>query len=68
MDNIILYSTHCPLCKGLEQLLKTHNINYVLCTDEDKMRALGIKQVPMLSVNNNLLTFPQASKWVLGVK
>lgn len=68
MNKIILYSTNCPLCKGLEKILKSKNISYTLCTDENKMQELGIKQVPMLLVNGNLLKTPQAMQWALGAK
>ena len=62
---IILYSTHCPLCKGLEKSLNQKNISYTLCTDMNIMRSLGIKQAPMLSVDGELMKAPQALRWVL---
>ena len=68
MNNITLYSTGCPLCKGLEKILNSKHISYTLCTDENKMQELGIKQVPMLLVNGNLLRTPQAMQWALGAK
>lgn len=68
MQQIILYSTGCPMCHGLEDILNKKGIVYTLCTNEDKMRALGITQVPMLSIDGNLLKAPQAMKWALGAK
>ena len=66
--NITLYSTGCPLCKRLEQILKSKNIFYTVCTDENKMQEMGIKHVPMLLVNGFLLKTPQAMQWALGAK
>ena len=68
MNNIILYSTGCPICHRLEDVLNSKNIIYSLCTDEHKMGELGITQVPVLSVNGQLLKAPQAMKWALGAK
>lgn len=52
--NIVLYTTHCPQCRGVEALLKSKKINYVENTDVDKMLSLGIKSVPVLSVDDKL--------------
>lgn len=68
MQQIVLYSTGCPMCHGLEDILNNKGISYTLCTDENKMRELGITQVPVLSIDENLLKTPQAMKWALGVK
>ena len=68
MDKIILYSTGCPMCHGLEDILNTKGIQYTLCTNETTMAELGIRQVPVLSINGNLLKTPQAMKWALGAK
>ena len=68
MDKIICYSTGCPICNQLEHLLNSKNIIYTLCTDEKKMEELGIKQVPVLSINGDILKTPQAMRWALGVK
>lgn len=62
----ILYSTNCPLCKGLEKALNNKKIAYELCTDKEKMKELNIKHVPMLLVNGSLLTNKEALRWVLS--
>ena len=66
MPEIILYTTHCPLCKGLEKSLQMHNIDYVVCTDKSLMKEMGIHHVPMLSVDGQILTNQQALRWVLS--
>ena len=44
--------------------MDTKGIEYEECLDEEKMQALGIMSVPVLSVNNKLLDFPEAVKYV----
>lgn len=66
MDDIKLYSTHCPKCKILESKLKNKNIQYTEITDVNEMQKLGIMSVPYLSVNGKLLNFGESVKWVNG--
>lgn len=61
---VIFFSTHCPKCRALEMLLKQHNINYVEHTDVDEMISLGLTSAPGLKVGDNILSFPEAMKWV----
>lgn len=68
MDEIICYSTGCPMCRQLERILNSKGVKYTLCTDENKMIELGIRQAPVLSVNGNILKTPQAMRWALGAK
>lgn len=64
--DIILYTTHCPLCKGLEKALNNKKIIYTLCTDVELMKKLGITRAPILEVNGELMTNKEALKWVLS--
>lgn len=61
---IILYSTDCPKCKVLKQKLEEKGIAYTENTSVDEMLALGIVQVPVLSVKGALLSFHEANQWV----
>lgn len=63
---IILFSTGCPLCKGLERALAAKNIQYTLCNDIEIMKEKGIRQVPQLMVDGEIMKNPQALKWVLS--
>lgn len=63
MDNIILYSTGCPQCKILERTLHANNVPFTICSDEQKMDELGLKSLPVLSVNGELMTMVQAFNW-----
>ena len=51
---IILYSTHCPVCKGVEMKLKARKIPYELNTNEEEMKNLGLVSAPALSVDGEL--------------
>ena len=62
--NVILYSTGCPKCKVLKQKLDSKAIQYTENNSVEEMLALGIMQVPVLSVDGELLAFPQANEWV----
>ena len=66
-DKIILYSTGCPQCKVLTNLLDGANITYEHCSDIKAMRSIGILSVPMLRVNGDLRNFPSAMRWVKEV-
>ena len=60
----ILYSTNCPKCKVLETKLKSKNIEFEICNDVDLMLSKGIQQAPYLEVDNELMDFSNAIKWV----
>lgn len=56
-DHIVFYHTEsCPQCKMVERMLKQKNIEYEENMNIDQMQVLGISHVPVLEVNNNLLT------------
>ena len=60
----ILYTTHCPKCNVLEKKLKNKNIEFEICEDIDLMLSKGIQQAPYLEVDNELMDFSKAIKWV----
>lgn len=64
MVKIILYSTNCPKCNVLEKKLQSKNINFEICNDVDLMLSKGIQQAPYLEVDNKLMDFSKAVKWV----
>ena len=61
---IILYSPGCPKCKVLKHKLEEKGIAYTENGSVDEMLSLGIVQVPVLSVNGELLDFQTANQWV----
>lgn len=62
--NVILYSTHCPMCRVLEAKLKKANIKYEEVNDIEIMTAKGFDTVPVLEVDGNIYTFKEAIKWI----
>lgn len=64
MVKIILYSTNCPKCNVLEKKLQNKNIDFEICNDVDLMLSKGIQQAPYLEVDNELMDFSKAVKWV----
>lgn len=64
MFNIILYSTGCPKCSILKKKLAKADIFYTEVNNVDEMLRLGIKEVPVLAVNDDLMDFKTAVKFV----
>ena len=64
MQSIILYSTGCPRCDVLKDKLDTKAISYSINNSVDEMTELRISEVPVLSVNGQLLKFKEAVDWV----
>ena len=64
---VVLYTTGCPNCLRLEDLLKSKNINFEHFMDEDKMIEMGMSKVPMLEVDNEMMDYKTAIKWIEGV-
>lgn len=63
--NVIVYSsTGCPQCNVLKMRLTQKGIQYEVCDDIDEMERLGIKSIPVLSVDGRLMNFPEAFKYV----
>ena len=61
---VIMYSTHCPRCNILEKKLKAKSIEYEEITDIDIISSKGILTVPMLEVDDTLMDFVEANKWI----
>lgn len=61
---IILYTTGCPKCKILKSKLDAKGIEYIENNDVDEMISLGISQVPVLKVDDKLLAFVEANRWI----
>lgn len=62
--NVILYSTGCPKCNILKKKLADAKIDYKVIEDVDVMVSKGLKDVPWLEVDGNLMNFVDSSKWI----
>lgn len=65
---VTLYSTGCPRCKVLETKLKQKNVEFTVCSDVNEMEEKEISSVPCLGVNEEILDFGKAVKWVNGLE
>lgn len=61
---VILYSNGCPQCKVLKYKLDSDCIGYNEVNDIELMLEKGFKSMPMLEVNDNIMTYAQALKWL----
>lgn len=60
-DSIKLYSSPtCPKCRALKLKLSEKHIEYTEIQDVDTLLKLNIKSLPVLQVNEEFLTMPQA--------
>lgn len=59
-----LFSTGCPKCQILEKKLAQKGIEYVEVNDTQQMLDMGLKSVPWLEVNGQMMDFNQANKWI----
>jgi glutaredoxin len=64
MKNITLYSTGCPKCTVLKNKMDEKGIPYTENSSVDDMASLGVKQVPVLAVDDRLMGFPEANQWI----
>lgn len=65
---ITLYTQKsCPQCEAVKKLLNEKKIEYVECTDVQKMISLGISYTPVLEVNDNLLRGKDIYDYIKGV-
>lgn len=63
-NKIILYTTHCPMCKALRTRLDQKKIEYEVCEDVDLMVEKGFKRAPILEVDGNTLSYKEAILWL----
>lgn len=67
MEEVLLYSTHCPKCKVLAQKLDQKGIAYKLKATPDDLEEIiekGYKSVPVLVVGDNYMDFMKAVEWI----
>lgn len=67
MKDIILYTTHCPMCLMLERKLKEKNIEYTEISNIDEIKKAGVKNVPVLKVDNEMMNSYSAMQWVKNI-
>jgi len=61
-----LYTTHCPKCRVIETKLMQKNIAYTEITDKEEMIKRGFKSAPVLEVDDKILNFGDANRWIMN--
>lgn len=68
MEDVILYSTHCPKCRTVELLLAKKNISYLMIDKEEAVvkagKAHGILGAPILQVGDEFFDFSKAVQYL----
>lgn len=65
---ITLYTLHCPKCSVLQKKLEAANVDFSIVEDENaviaKGEANGIMSLPILEVDEEVMDFTRAVKWL----
>lgn len=61
---ITLYTTHCPMCNILENLLERKDLSYEVVDDINVMIEKGFTAAPVLQVDDIIYNYPQAKLWI----
>ena len=61
-------TTHCPMCKGVEMLLKKKNIKYIEVYGEKEIQALGFTHAPVLLVDGTPYVGREIHNWINNFK
>ena len=61
---VVLYTTHCPQCVVLENMLKNNNVEYETVTDVKVMRKKGFLSVPRLEVDGKFMNMKESMEWL----
>lgn len=59
-----MYTTGCPRCNVLKKKLDEKGIQYEMITDKDIMISKGFSVVPILEVDDRIMEFAEAVKWI----
>lgn len=59
-----LYTTHCPMCKGVEALLNNKQINYEEIEGEEPIREMGFHSAPVLVVDGKPYVGKEIYEWI----
>ena len=65
-SSVILYSNGCHKCKVLKNLLNMLKVKYAEITEIEEIEERRYIPMPILEVDDNIMNFPQAIKWIKG--
>lgn len=61
---VTFYSNDCPRCKILQQKLDEKGVMYEKVSDVEIMKQKGFMSVPMLEVDEKIMTYLEAINWI----
>lgn len=61
---VVFYTIGCPKCRVLESKLKAKNVDFEECRDIEIMQKKGFENAPMLEVDDAVMGFGKAIKWI----
>ena len=62
---IVLYSAdYCPKCQVLKKKLAAKYVEFKTIQDENILDEMGIDELPVLSVNGELMNMAAANNWI----
>ena len=64
----ILYTTHCPQCVVLENMLKDKNIEYDVVTDVEIMREKMFLSVPKFEIDGKVMDMRETMSWLKEIE
>lgn len=63
-QRIILYSTDCPRCKLVKQMLDVHNIPYTEIVNKQVILDKDFDSVPMMDVDGKIMDYSGILTWL----
>lgn len=64
---VTFYSNDCPRCNILQQKLDEKGVMYEKVSDIEIMKQKGFMSVPMLEVDEKIMTYSEAINWIKGM-
>ena len=61
---VTFYSNDCPRCNILQQKLDEKGVMYEKVSDIEIMKQKGFMSVPMLEVDEKIMTYSEAINWI----
>jgi len=61
---VTFYSNNCPRCNILQQKLDEKGVMYEKVSDIEIMKQKGFMSVPMLEVDEKIMTYSEAINWI----
>lgn len=63
---VTLYSTGCPKCRVIEKKLQQKNIKFEKVMGASEIEKLGFTSAPVLKVDDKVLNFGDANRWIMN--